>query len=215
MPVSRTRPARTRDPSFAAVLALTLLEVIRDMDFPGEVLEEEDPALTMPRRLGLSEVVERQIHRYRRAVRRRRRIPAAEARDLFGLVIRRPDSEEVFLRAGRILGRRGRRSRRLGSVLPRRLRARRARRRIRKRIAHLFGQPLGGFGPGLFSLEARGHVLLDFDPGGEACALVTGLAEALLRWEMGGDVEVVHRDCEGRGATRCRWVARTPERGAG
>ena len=57
-----------------AIVALRLLEVMRDQDLPVEVLEEEDPAVTMPRRLGLSEVVERQIRSYREDVRRRFRL---------------------------------------------------------------------------------------------------------------------------------------------
>ena len=49
----------------SAVVALTLLEVIKQQDIPSEVLESEDPTVTMPRRLGLSDVIEMQIRRYR------------------------------------------------------------------------------------------------------------------------------------------------------
>jgi hypothetical protein len=44
--------------SNSAVVALTLLEVIRAQDLPTEVLEQEDTSVTLPRRLGLSDVVE-------------------------------------------------------------------------------------------------------------------------------------------------------------
>ena len=87
----------------SAVVALTLLEVIRQQDLPTEVLESEDPSHTMPRRLGLSDVIDMQIRRYREEVRHRARITDDEFRDLVRLVIRRPDSEEVFFHTGSIL----------------------------------------------------------------------------------------------------------------
>ena len=48
----------------SALVALTFLEVIRASDQPFEVFEEEDTSITMPRRLGLSDVVERRIRTY-------------------------------------------------------------------------------------------------------------------------------------------------------
>ena len=87
-----------------AIVGLRLLEVIRDQDLPGEMLEAEDPAQTMPRRLGLSEVVERQMRTYREDVKKRVRLTDTEIKDLFRLVIRRPDSEEVFFGAGLLIG---------------------------------------------------------------------------------------------------------------
>ena len=82
-------------------MALRLLEVLRDLDHPGEILEDENPSVTMPRRLGLSDVVDRQIRTYREDVKQRVRLTDGEIRDLFRLVTRRPDAKEVFLRAGR------------------------------------------------------------------------------------------------------------------
>ena len=86
----------------SAVVALTLLEVIRQQDLPTEVLESEDPSHTMPRRLGLSDVIDMQIRRYREEARKKQRISDEEFRDLVRLVIRRPDSEEVFFHSGSI-----------------------------------------------------------------------------------------------------------------
>jgi hypothetical protein len=87
----------------AAVVALSLLEVIRARDLPTEILESEDPSQTMPRRLGLSGVVDVQIRRLREQARRRERITVEQARDLVHLILRRPDSEEVFFQAGELL----------------------------------------------------------------------------------------------------------------
>ena len=70
-------PAQTR-PRVAPVFGLTLLESLRDQDLPEEFLQDENPSVTMPRRLGLSDVVDKQIRIYRDAVRQRRRMSASE-----------------------------------------------------------------------------------------------------------------------------------------
>src|SRR5690606_9092655 len=51
------------------LLPLALLEAVRTRDKPREVLEDEDLAASLPRRLGLTSVVESQIRRYEEAVR--------------------------------------------------------------------------------------------------------------------------------------------------
>ena len=79
-----------------ALVALKLLEVIRDNDLPGEVLEEEDTSRTMPRRFGLSDVVERQIRTYKEDVRKHIRLSDEEIEGLFRFVIRRPDGNDIF-----------------------------------------------------------------------------------------------------------------------
>ncbi len=50
----------------SALVALTILEVLQASDRPFEVLEEEDTSVTMPRRLGMSDVVERRKRTYQR-----------------------------------------------------------------------------------------------------------------------------------------------------
>ncbi|MGZ7236654.1 hypothetical protein ACXWOK_10690, partial [Streptococcus pyogenes] len=52
-------------PSVTPLFPLILLETLRDMDRPEELLEGEDLTASMPRRLGLSDVVYLQIHRFR------------------------------------------------------------------------------------------------------------------------------------------------------
>src|SRR5215207_6833047 len=83
------------------VFPLILLETMRDMDRPEEYLEGEDVAVSMPRRLGLSDVVYTQIHRFREEVKRKRMQTPAVVMDLVRLVIRRPDADEIFEEAGR------------------------------------------------------------------------------------------------------------------
>ena len=195
----------------ASVVALTLLEVIKHQDRPSEVLESEDPSITMPHRLGLSDVIDRQIRRYREEVKRKERISDDEFRDLVRLVIRRPDSEEVFFQAGGILAgddrpagwRRG---------LPRSLGYGLARRQVRRGLVKLFGRRIGGLGPGPFVLEARTHLFIESDPGGDACHFLTGFCEAVTQRYCGRRVRIAHTLCEARKDALCRWTVFAEER---
>lgn len=195
----------------AALVGLSLLEVIRKLDLPTEVFASEDPTQTMPRRLGLSDVVDQQIRIFREKVRKRERITDQQAHDLFHLVLRRPDSEEAFFEAGEMLAGQTKPWKGLESIYPRRALYSLARRQTRRRLKSLFGRDLGGFAHGPYTLEAKGHFLLDFDPGGDACALVTGLAGSILSRYLGGEVEVRHTSCEARKHDLCRWVLSEPE----
>jgi hypothetical protein len=198
---SRSEEARRR---VQAVVALRLLEVMRDLDLPPEMLESENPTVTMPRRLGLSDVVDRQIRTYRDDVRHRLRLTDGEVRDLFRLVIRRPDAEEIFLRAGRTLAGRDE-GRGWRHLLPRRVALALARNRVRRRLNTLFGRRMGGFGRGTFSVEGRSLMFIEADPGGDACCLVSGLCEAVLERVTGHKVRVTHVLCQSRGDALCRW----------
>jgi hypothetical protein len=177
---------------------------MRDLDLPIEILEAEDPAVTMPRRLGLSDVVERQIRTYRDDLRRRVRHTDGEVADLFRLVVRRPDAEEIFLRAGRTLAgsveRRG-----WKRLLPRRLALALARSRVRRSLTRLFGRRMGGFGRGAFSVEGRSLLFMEADPGGHACFMVSGLCEGILEHATGQRARVAHVLCQSRGDALCRW----------
>jgi len=190
----------------AAVVALSLLEVIRARDLPTEILGSEDPAQTMPRRLGLSEAVELQIRRYRQEARKKRRISDEEARDLFSLVIRRPDSKEVFLRAGEMLAGKDTPVRGWKAFMPQRVRYALARRQAQRRFRALFGRSPGGFAHGRFNMEGRSHVLLELDPGGDACALLTGFIRVILERYVRSPVTVTHPRCQARGDDLCRWT---------
>lgn len=187
-----------------AVVALRLLEAMRDMDLPLELLEDEDPTQTIPRRFGLSDVVERQIRSYKDDVKKRVRLTDGEIEGLFRFVIRRPDSPAVFHRVGRLLAER-QRSPRWMRYLPRSAQYAVARSRARKRLKRLFGRPIGGFGRGPFVVEGRAHVFHDVDPGGDACELLSGFGQEVLEQILGGSARVEHTLCQGRGDDLCRW----------
>ena len=193
-------------------MALSLLEALRDQDLPTEILDDENVSITMPRRLGLSGVVDTQIRRYREEVRRRRRVPDAEVRDLIRLVVRRPDSEDVFLRVGEDLNR-GEGGAGWSGILPQALQRRVALRRIRRRLRWLFGRRLVQATRTPFVLRATDSLFIDGDPGGDACQIVTGVARAELRRMGAVPDNLTHRACAGRGDEDCVWELAEEEPG--
>jgi hypothetical protein len=204
-------PGRRR---VSSSVALTLLKVIRDQDRPAEVLEAENTSVTMPRKLGLSEVVERRIRNYRVEARRGAKISDSEFGDLVRLVIRRPDSQEVFRQSGNLLAGDESVPTRPRRLLPRSLVYALARRRVKRRLKALFGRRVGGFGAGPFTMEGRSLLFIQADPGGDACELVAGLCESLLSRAVGSSLVVRHVACESRGDPFCRWIAVTPPKPA-
>jgi hypothetical protein len=182
---------------------------MRGLDLPKEVLEDEDPTRTMPRRLGLSDVVDRQIRTLREDVRRGVRVSDEEVQGLIRLVIRRPDAEAVFRQAGRLLAEGE--SPGWRHLLPRRMRLALARMRTRRRLGALFGRPMGGFGRGSFAIEGRTLFLIACDPGGDACHMLSGFCEEMLQQILGGTARVTHTLCESRRDPLCRWEAEMAE----
>lgn len=189
-----------------ALVALRLLETLRDQDLPTELLEDEDPSRTMPRRFGLSDVVERQIRAFQVEARKGVRLTDDQVLDLFRFVIRRPDGEEVFRHVGRSLAAPVRSSR-WTRWLPASIRFGLARARVRKKLRRLFGRPVGGFARGPFVIEGRSLLFVESDPGGDACHLVSGFSEAVLEQVSGVRIPVRHTLCQGRGDALCRWEA--------
>lgn len=174
------------------------------MDLPLEVLEEEDTTRTMPRRFGLSDVVERQIRQFREDVKQKVRITDEEVRALFRFVIRRPDGPQVFQQVGRLLAG-GERPPKWVRLLPEGARYGVARSRTRRTLKKLFGRPVGGFGRPPFVVEGRSLLFIEADPGGDACYLLSGFAEEILASTFGAVAQVEHTLCQGRGDELCRW----------
>ena len=192
----------------AAEVALALLEAMRAIDLPAERLEAEDVRLTMPRRLGLSAVVGRQIALYREHVRQGRRLTDDEFSEFVRLVMRRPDSAEVFFAMGSHLA--AKKVRRVTRWLPRALRLYLVKRRIGRCLKKLFGRRVGGFVSGPFVFEVSASPLVQVDPNGEACATITGFCQRALDDSVGGGFAVTKRRCETRGDRACRWTAEPP-----
>src|SRR5688500_20246318 len=84
----------------APAFPLALLESVRSHDHPGEILEDEDITLSLPRRFGLTDVVITQILRYEAAQRARRQVRLDDVVSLMRLVMRRPDAEPILAATG-------------------------------------------------------------------------------------------------------------------
>lgn len=199
-------------PSVSPVLPLLLLETMRDRDRPDEVMEDEDITTSLPRRLGLSEVVRTQIQRFESEVRQRRPQVPSQVEDLIRLVIRRPDAEEIFADAGRNVARRyyGERSswlRWLLGFLPRALALIAAQRAGRRMFSELVGPTPYWISRRPVSLRIDSTLTARADPGGAACAFYAGAFAELLELYTGRQYRVSHLHCKTRKAGGvCEWT---------
>lgn len=213
-PGKETQPSEAAQESgtgFRADLPLAILESVRHHDRPAEVLEDEDLTASLPRRLGLTGVVESQIHRYKVARKRRERIPFADVADLLRLVLRRPDSEAILREAGHDLARHhGRkflyRLATLARVVPDALSARIAVRTLRRLMRRIGGGvPLRVTRTPL-RVEVDGPVTARADKYGVACILYGAAIEEAYQHATGTRPAVAHIECEAKGDERCVWA---------
>lgn len=209
---SSRRAAGPDTPTVTPIFPLILLETMRDMDRPEEVLEGEDLAASMPRRLGLSDVVFLQIHKFREETRKKRLQSTATVEDLIRLVIRRPDCDEIFEEAGRRVARRAWEERRAASrrwvrLLPAGMKARAAARAARKLVGQLAGTASLEVESKPFQVRLTGSLTSQADPGGAACAFYTGVVEELLTEYTGRDHRAAHPRCAARAGGACEWTA--------
>jgi len=193
-----------------ALLPLSLLEAVRDVDTPEE-LESEFVDELRNKRLGLSDTVYLQIKRYADAVRKKQRTPYDEAVALARLIGRRPDAEAVFRAAGRYLARESygtinpltrRMLRLLPSVIARPLALRRTR-AIAARYANGTVRRVGGH----VLLEVPRSVTMNTAPGSIGCAYYEAMLRELLGLLAGGVGSVDHVHCAGRSEGTCEWRA--------
>ena len=99
--LTSARPPCPPRPAVPALIPLSLLEAIRNLDTPVEDGLEELAEEMVVRRLGLSPTVAAQIQRYRAAAERDGSVELDEAVSVLRLVGRRPDAALVFADAGR------------------------------------------------------------------------------------------------------------------
>ena len=187
-----------------AIVGLRLLEVVRDRDLPTELLEEEDPARTIPRRLGLSDVVDRKIRAYGDDVRKGVHLMDQGITDLFTLVNRRSDSDEVFFNTGRELVE-VHFPFRWGRVFPESIQYMFARTYLSWHLKHLFGRRILSFAEGPLNVEVQGFFFEGGDPEGSTCYLISGICQRILEQIGHRSAEVGHTLCQARGDDRCRW----------
>src|SRR5687767_1230610 len=193
-----------------ALLPLSLLEAVRDVDTPGD-LDSEFVDELRNKRLGLSDTVYLQIKRYADAVRKGQRTAQDESVALAKLIGRRPDAEAVFRGAGRYLAREAYSTinpvtRKLLRFLPSFLARPIALRRVRKiatRYANGMVRRVGGY----VLLEVPRSVTLNTAPASIGCAYYEAMLRELLHLMIGGVGSVDHVRCAGRNEGTCEWRA--------
>jgi hypothetical protein len=193
-----------------ALLPLSLLEAVRDVDTPGD-LDAELVDELRNKRLGLSDTVYSQIRRYSDAVKRHQRATQDESMALAKLIGRRPDAEAVFRAAGRYLARQAYMTmspvtrqflRFLPSIVSRPW-ALRSARRLSARYLNGTARRVGGY----ILLEVPRSVTLGSAPGSIGCAFYESALREMLRLLIGSIGSVDHIRCDGRGEGTCEWRA--------
>jgi predicted hydrocarbon binding protein len=204
-----------------ALLPLSLLEAVRNVDTPSDQLETEFVDELRNKRFGLSETVYAQIKRHTEAVKRRQRIDKDEAIALAKLIGRRPDAEAVFRAAGRFMGRESYMTvspvtRKLLRLLPTAVARPIAFRRARKIASRYLNGNVRRVGSFLL-LEVPRSIMVGTAPGAIGCAYYEAAFRELLLLLIGSIGAVEHVRCIGRGEGTCEWRAdwRSFDRNAG
>ena len=193
------------------VLPLALLESVRAHDRPGEILEEENYTVSLPRRLGLTGVVESQIMQYQQAAKKGRRVPLDDVANLMRLVLRRPDAEAIMRETGQRVARvhfqkvpaAWARSLRL---MPKGVVFAAVRRSARRMLTRFMGEEKVVTAGKPLALRASDSVTAFIDPAGTTCVLYGGALEELVYLYTQTRPRIVHHVCKTRGNPHCEWV---------
>ena len=196
-------------PTVAALIPLSLLEALRNLDTPVEDGMDELAEEIVVRRLGLSPTVAAQIQRYRQSAERGGKVDTDEVLSVLRLVGRRPDASLVFADAGRRAARYaarvgGRSSRTLARVSPRGVARRIAIRSVTRLARTYFDGEVTDRAP---DVEVRMGAPLSIValPGGEACLFHGSVYLELLRGLTGFEGALLHEKCLARGDHACLW----------
>ncbi len=195
-----------------ALVPLSLLEALRNLDTPLEDgLEERSPEI-VARRFGLSPTVALQIERYSTARAAGDDVDREEAIGVLRLVGRRPDADlalaDAGRRAARYAGRNARRS--TGTVVrvsPHGLGRKLAIRAAAGVARETFGVEVLKTQSGL-ELRVADPLTIASHPNGEACGYYSAAFAELFRVIVGMEGIFEHARCRGRGDATCDWVWR-------
>jgi hypothetical protein len=192
-----------------ALLPLSLLEAIRNLDTPVEDGLDELAEEIVVRRLGLSPTVAAQIQRYRVAAEREETVEHDEVISVLRLVGRRPDAALVFADAGRRAARHAARSgsasaRTLARVSPSGMGRRLALRAVGKLARRYFGGELRHH-PETTEFRMPDPLSIRALPDGAACGFFGSAFGELLRSLTGFEGAMLHERCLSRGGDACVW----------
>jgi hypothetical protein len=202
-------PNTVPKPSVPALIPLSLLEAIRNLDTPVEDGLDELAEEIVVRRLGLSPTVAAQIQRYRQAAERGGSVELDETVSVLRLVGRRSDASLVFADAGRRAARyaakaRSRSFRALVKVSPRGV-ARRLGLRSASGLARaIFDGELKSRSKAV-EVSMNAPISIVALPTGEACAFYGSVYQELLRGLTGFEGALLHERCRSRGDDACVW----------
>lgn len=197
------------DGNVSAAFPLALLEAVRSHDRPGEVLEDEDLTISLPRRLGLTGVIETQIYRYQAAQKAGKSVRLDEVMGLVRLVMRRRDAEPILRECGQRLARWYMKGTptlwtRILHRAPDRLGLRTARRGVLRALRGLLaGDRIEAAKP--FSVLVTNSTTARLQENGTACMMLTALMEETLLLATGKPRRVRHTCCLARGDAQCEW----------
>lgn len=216
--MSATREVRTTG-SVKAALPLALLEAVRAHDRPEEVLEDEDLAISLPRRLGLTGVIETQLRRYTGAARSGKNVATEEFASLMRLVLKRPDAETILCDTGeRMALRRFQLMRpaylRVLRTLPKALLVAAWRQSARRMLRDMVGDgavEVSGRPP---VVCLRGGAFARLEPAGSACAVYTAALERLAALFSGTTASAAHTRCSAKAGGYCEWTVSLEATGA-
>jgi hypothetical protein len=196
-------------PTVPALIPLSLLEAIRNLDTPVEDGLDELAEEIVVRRLGLSPTVAAQIQRYRQTAERGGFVEVDETVSVLRLVGRRVDAPLVFADAGRRAARyaarnRSRSSRTLVKLSPRRVARRLALRSTARLARSVFGGELKSQSQDV-EVRMRAPLSIEALPTGEACLFYGSVYQELLRGLTGFEGALLHERCRSRGEEVCLW----------
>lgn len=193
-----------------AALPLALLQSTRAHDRPGEVLEDEDLSVSLPRRLGLSGVIETQIQRYETAARSGKRVTSDEFNNLLKLVLRRPDAETILRQTGARMAQRQFETAsptwlKLLRVLPRAATISAIRRATKKLLRDISGAAEITVTGNPVHARIRKPEIAFLDPPGVGCTLYAAGFEEMASLYLGKKAHVAHARCATNDGDYCEW----------
>jgi len=194
-----------------ALFPLSLLEAVRNVDTPIDLLDTEYVDELRNKRFGLSETVYTQIKRHSEAVRKGQRTGSDEVIGLAKLIGRRPDAEAVFRAAGRYTARQSYQTisginRRLMRLLPAAVARPMAFRYARRIAARYLGGNVRRVGSFLM-VDVPRSITLGTAPGSVGCTYYEASVRELLQRLIGSIGAVEHVRCAARGEGTCEWRA--------
>jgi predicted hydrocarbon binding protein len=192
-----------------ALLPLSLLKAVRNVDTPDDDLEAEYTLDLRNKRLGLSETVYTQIRRYDEAAKRGERTGAVEAAGLANLIGRRPDAEAVFREAGRHLARQAYLTvplvtRKLLRIFPAFIARPIALRRANRIAKRYLNGSIRRVGSSVF-LTIPSSLTIESAPRATGCTFYEAVLRELLELLVRSSGAIEHVRCTTRGEGSCEW----------